>query len=584
MFLQTIRHACSALMSLTREPDIAAKAGDIDGHPGDQSVATVAEPDLPRLITVKDGINVPEHFEEYVVILAVENHVTVYVEDKRASEPPVDSIRISLERRTGQYKTIEFVACPMEEIQRKRRAYDEGATNTTSHERRAVDLLRFCKRLGATDVTLKQYRESAGVNVRINGDIVSRVKTFTKDEIVDICRTLWNMSDESTRVGDYSKYAKTTTGIVDNLKKYGLDEDFAAIRPSFKLGFLGPEAFLRLQPATKTARPIEEIGLAPVALTTFRRATRTGSGAILVSGPVGSGKTNLLASGVLDYHLRHPEKSILTIEDPVELFIAENISQWFVTGKDMDRLAEYMELLNSAVRSDAQLLMVQELRDSPAAKTFFQAANTGALGLTTIHTPTAPRIILRLREWGIERVILTDPEMMRLLGAVRLVKVLCPDCKVPIEEALADRDTHHGDKYPELKESVARLQRHANQAFRLREANPPSVVAGFTRNHQGCPTCRGEDHTPDNSYGTSGRTQLAEFIAPSATLLEHLYEGRVEIARKHLRAELRVPSIQEDAIERIAMGQICPLDVEASMGEFADPRHFELTDVLEPSP
>jgi type II secretory ATPase GspE/PulE/Tfp pilus assembly ATPase PilB-like protein len=276
----------------------------------------------------------------------------------------------------------------------------------------------------------------------------------------------------------------------------------------------------------------------------------------------------------------------LTIEKPVEIYIAETISQWFATGASGDEAAEFKNLLRRAVRSDAQFLMVQELQEEDEAKMFFKVANTGALGMTTVHTPSASRIVLRLKEWNIDRVILTDPEIMRLLGAVKLVKKLCPDCRLTLENAYKmHRDRKR--QFPLLQESVTRIQRHANEAYSMRGLKAPSLSECFVRDYEGCPTCRDQTRAVKKAgagrepAGTVGRFQVSEFIPPTNTLLEHLYEGRTKSAREHLRGDMKVPSIQEDGIERIVQGDACPLDVESVMGEFEDPRTFYAADILE---
>jgi type II secretory ATPase GspE/PulE/Tfp pilus assembly ATPase PilB-like protein len=527
-----------------------------------------SEAAFPRLLTPReDGIPIPESIAEYVLLVARGANVTIYVEEgaHRQKHPALDGILKSLERRKTVFRTVDIVALPMEQLDQVRRRHQTGLATTVAGERRVLQLLRTCAEMGATDIRLKQYRKAAGVELRIDGEMVGSVQMLSKSDLRDYCTALWNVSDTNSRRGNYTELVSASTSIVHKLKELGLDDVFAAIRCQFNATGIGPECDVRLQPAGQTARPFEQLGLTPATIATIRRATAAPGGALFISGPMGSGKTNLLASTVLDFHQRKPEKKIGTIEDPVEIFIADRISQWVVTGLGDDREKEFKDLLIRSLRSDLQMLMLQECRDGAAAAAFLEMAVTGALGISTIHTPNAMKIIRRLHGWGIDEVVLTDPEIMRLLGAVRLVPVLC-SCKVPIEKALKEGHARAG----ELAESIARLQRHADRAYRLRGHDAPRLIGGCTRRPAGCDVCQARSSVRKLSYGITGRTQLAEMIIPDAILLEHLYKGRLDSAHHHARAVLRCPSVEEDALDRIAAGTLCPLDAENSLGLFGE--------------
>jgi type II secretory ATPase GspE/PulE/Tfp pilus assembly ATPase PilB-like protein len=108
----------------------------------------------------------------------------------------------------------------------------------------------------------------------------------------------------------------------------------------------------------------------------------------------------------------------------------------------------------------------------------------------------------------------------------------------------------------------------------MRDVEAPRLFDGYTRNVLGCERCRAQAAVHAPVYGISGRTQLMEFIAPDARLLELLVAGETEAAHHHARAVLRVPSIHEDATDRIAAGQACPLDIEDELGLFKDTKRF----------
>ena len=350
----------------------------------------------PVMLGPKHGIPISDAFAEYVVVLAVGRNVTVYAEKDSEGNPDLKSILTSLERRKSSYQSIAIEYLPLSDINTLRRTHDSSATNTGSGERWVIDILRQCAAFGATDIQFKQYRQSAGIKLRIDGDMIRNVFGVTKTDLLALCTALWNMSDNSSRWGNYSPTASESASIVHKLKQFGLEEQYCAIRLQFNSTFLGPECEVRLQPTGLTARPLASLGLSAPSLHTLRSALLSTGGIGLISGPVGSGKTNLFASTIHDFQERNPGKKIITIEEPVEVLIHEEVSQWVVNSAAEDVAEEYRKLLRRALRSDPQLVMLQECRDATAAAAFMEIGITGAIGLSTIHTPNAMKIIRRL--------------------------------------------------------------------------------------------------------------------------------------------------------------------------------------------
>jgi type II secretory ATPase GspE/PulE/Tfp pilus assembly ATPase PilB-like protein len=512
------------------------------------------------------GVSIPRDIADYVLLVNEGGHVVLSIATGVESHTATQSLLRSIKNRIGDgpgaFKSYRVESIEQSALPELRRRYQKPSYQSGSGERVVAQLLRDALDLGASDIHLKQYQNAAAILLRVDGDMVVWREGVSKGDIENHCHTLWTMSDGSSKKGNYVPKVAATTSIVFNLDKYGLSTALAAVRCLFAYTFLGPECSIRLQPAGQTARPIDHLGLSFTHIALIRNAVASTGGACFISGPLGSGKSNLLASTVLDYHRLFPGKRIVTIEDPVEIFIADQVSQWAVTGQGEDRVAEYKELLMQSLRADAQMLMNQECRDFTTASIFLEAAITGAIAITTIHTPDAFTIIQRLAGWGIDKVTLTSPSIIRLLGAVRLVPVLCEGCKIPIRRALSDGGA-------ELQEKTSRLQRFANRAFALRHQPVPVIADGHTRNPEGCPACR-KGKALRKSYGVTGRTQLAEMILPDNHLLDILYGGDHAAAHRYVRGDLKIPSLREDAILRIAAGRLCPIDAEQHLGLFDD--------------
>ncbi len=159
----------------------------------------------------------------------------------------------------------------------------------------------------------------------------------------------------------------------------------------------------------------------------IRECINQPTGAILVTGPTGSGKTTTLYSFL--HHIKNEEMNLITIEDPVE-FQIDGINQVLVNPKAGMTFAT---ALRSILRQDPDVVMVGEIRDEETAEIALHAAQTGHLVLSTLHTNDAPSTIARLIDMGIEPSMLASS--LNLIVAQRLVRRLCPKCR---KEAVPD--------------------------------------------------------------------------------------------------------------------------------------------------
>ncbi len=166
---------------------------------------------------------------------------------------------------------------------------------------------------------------------------------------------------------------------------------------------------------------LDKLGMQDHELSRFRRAFNRSFGAVLVTGPTGSGKSTSLYGALAE--LNTPEKNIITIEDPVEYQIA-GITQVQVNVKAGLTFATG---LRSMMRADPDIMMVGEIRDRETAQIAIEGALTGHLVLSTLHTNNAAAAITRLIEMGIEPFLVASA--IDCVVAQRLARKLCPDCK-----------------------------------------------------------------------------------------------------------------------------------------------------------
>lgn len=184
----------------------------------------------------------------------------------------------------------------------------------------------------------------------------------------------------------------------------------------------GENIVLRILDKSSVLINLEELGFADSSLRTFRNMLSSAYGIIFVTGPTGSGKTTTLYAALNS--INSVEKNIITIEDPIE-YRLRLIRQSQVNPKAG---LSFARGLRAILRQDPDVIMVGEIRDSETANIAIQAALTGHLVLTTLHTNDAPGALTRLREMGVEPFLIASATVGVI--AQRLVRKICPQCKV----------------------------------------------------------------------------------------------------------------------------------------------------------
>jgi general secretion pathway protein E len=275
----------------------------------------------------------------------------------------------------------------------------------------------------------------------------------------------------------------------------------------------GEKVVLRILDRTAVEFDYAKLGLPADIREGIERALDLPNGMVLVTGPTGSGKTTTLYTGLLK--LNTVARNVVTVEDPIEYQLT-GINQ--IQVKPQIGL-NFASLLRSILRQDPDVIMIGEIRDLETVQIAVQAALTGHLVLSTIHTNSAAATMTRLRDMGLEDYLMTAT--LKAVLAQRLVRRLCPVCKTP-------------DPAPSALIERLGLERLA----------PAETITLF--HPKGCPACRGT--------GYRGRRAIAELLVPNREIDRLIFEGAGDAAIERAAVEQGMRPIFDNGLLAVIEG------------------------------
>jgi general secretion pathway protein E len=285
------------------------------------------------------------------------------------------------------------------------------------HVVRIVDwLLQYAFDQRASDIHLEPRRDTSNIRFRIDGvlHLVHQIPAPVLSAAISRLKALGRL--------DIIEKRRPQDGRIKTLTP---DNKEVELRLSTMPTTFGEKLVMRIFDPEVLVRSLGDLGFSPNEENQWQRMVEQPYGMVLVTGPTGSGKTTTLYSALK--RLSKPEVNICTIEDPIELvdpalnqmYVQHQIGLDFATG------------VRTLLRQDPDIIMVGEIRDEETADTAVQAALTGHLVLSTVHTNDAPSTVTRFVELGVAPYLLK----VALIGVVaqRLVRTLCHHCKKPTE-------------------------------------------------------------------------------------------------------------------------------------------------------
>jgi type IV pilus assembly protein PilB len=370
---------------------------------------------------------------------------------------------------------------------------------------RMVDLVMSqAVRDRASDIHFEPDEEALRIRFRIDG-FLYEILTFPKSvhpSLTSQIKVLAKMDITETRLPQDGNF---------NIK---MENRNFEIRVSTCPTIYGENMVLRLLDRSSPLIKLEDLGFTADMLALYRQVLRKPNGILLVTGPTGSGKTTTLYASL--NMINSAGKNIITIEDPVEYrlpFIRQ-------TQVNLQAGITFANGLRSILRQGPDVIMVGEIRDLETAEIAIQAALTGHLVLSTLHTNDAAEAVTRLIDMGVEPYLLSSSVIGVL--AQRLIRTICPSCRA---SAPAD---------DEILRELKGILRESKQ--------PPLVYQG-----QGCDNCK--------QSGYLGRKGIFEFLILNERIKKLISEkASSPVIREAAKQTTGMLSLREDGLKKVLKG------------------------------
>ncbi len=354
----------------------------------------------------------------------------------------------------------------------------------------------------ASDIHLEPLEKRFRVRYRIDGVLieVENPPKRLQPSIISRLKLMANISIAEKRVPQ------------DGRIQISFDKKEIDLRVSSLPTVYGESIVMRILDKEGLRLGLPELGFFSDDQAVFERIVGMADGIFLVTGPTGSGKSTTLYSA-LNY-LNHPDRKIITVEDPVE---------YQMTGINQVQVRRevgmtFAAALRSMLRQAPNIIMIGEIRDLETAEIAINASLTGHMVFSTLHTNDAPSAVTRLVDIGVKPFLVSAS--LRAALAQRLVRKICPNCKA----------AYNPD--PRTLQAIG-----INEI----EASKTTFYHG-----EGCPKC--------NGIGFKGRMGIFEIFIVNEELQQMIYEGRTLVELRTKARELGMRSMREDGIRKVGGG------------------------------
>lgn len=400
---------------------------------------------------------------------------------------------------------------------------DEDTINSSPIVRMANAIITQAIEKGASDIHIEPDRRNLRVRCRIDGVLqqVMMVPKHIQAPLVSRYKIMSDMNIAEKRVPQDGRIP-----IKHNNKDYDM-------RVNCLPSLHGEKIVMRILDKGSVLIGLGKLGFYPENQNTLEELVAQPNGMFLVTGPTGSGKTTTLYS-VLN-KLNDIEKNIITIEDPVEYQLSG------ITQVQINKKAglNFTTALRAFLRQDPDIIMVGEMRDLETADIAIEAALTGHLVLSTLHTNDAPSATMRLADMGVEPFLISATVMGIL--AQRLTRKICSNCTEPYEVELSELSRF----------GMANMSQKLLDHYQLDPSDPHQKIT--LRRGKGCDICGGK--------GYKGRMGVYELLRMNNEIAE-------QVVRRAPLADIRAAAkangmleLREDGLRKILDGSTTPEEV-----------------------
>ena len=384
-------------------------------------------------------------------------------------------------------------------------------------------------KLQAGDIHIEPEEDSVKVRLRIDGILqdAAQIPMTSYPHIMGNIKILsgFKAADVESGVKDSRFAIKLEEGAFPEITSREID-----VRVSIILGGYGETVVMRLLGQGDQKIEIEKLGIRKQNLEKLLEEIKKPNGIILNTGPTGSGKTTTLYS--LLSLLNKPGTKIITVEDPIE-YRLKGILQ---TQIDEKKGYTFPKALRALLRQNPDIMMIGEIRDDETAQIAVQAALTGHLVLSTLHTNNAAGSVQRLINMNVNPVDIASS--VNAFMAQRLVRVLCPDCKKRTKIS------------PEVKNKIERILKMISEKAKI---EVPSKIE-YIFEAQGCPKCHG--------LGYKGRTTVSEVMKINKEIEELITRGPTTSEVEDLAIKQGMLTMAQDGILKVLEGITTMEEVE----------------------
>lgn len=435
----------------------------------------------------------------------------------------LDLAHESLEQLTEQIKSKDDVKNIVDELMR-----DEKSRKVS---RMFEIVLAGALATGASDIHIEPEEEQVRLRYRLDGVLHDVVFfSFETNKLLNSRMKLMSGMKLTT-----SKNAQ------DGRFSITMQNKEIEMRVSMIPGTYGESVVMRILNPDNINVQYEDLGISPLLRDILLHKISKPNGIILVTGPTGSGKTTTLYSCLKKIHT--PDVKIITIEDPVEYHL-NGITQ---TQVEEEKGYTFGAGLRSVLRQDPDVIMVGEIRDADTANTAINAALTGHLVFSTLHTNTAAGTIPRLVDLGVNPKVISSALSIAL--AQRLTRRLCPHCKVEKKAEEKDRTILLG--------VIAKMKEEGKEES-LRDINTNVDTLFYP---VGCEKC--------GMIGYKGRIGIHEGIALDANIENIINQFPSEREIQDAAIAQKIPTLKQDAVIKILSG-ITTIDEASRVVDFYD--------------